>query len=407
MENPEFARDKEEQSNQLKKPMKITIFNGAGQVDYMYGLVSGLAQFHEDAIDVLDADNTKELFIPFENVNYYSVFTITPRNTHYLIKVKNIVKFYFLQLRYILMHKPRVIHFQWLDRFILIDRILLPVLSRLCKHKVVLTVHNINAAKRDGRDNLLNRTSLRILYKTAHLLIVHTPQSKIELLREFNVKESKVAVVKHGMNNRVAQKGISTIQSRINLKIGATEKVVLFFGNIDHYKGLDLLIESLDILSKDFLSDFRLVIAGNSKIAEYTNSILEKIDKSSSKDKISHRIGYIPDEEVEQYFMAADCILLPYRNIYQSGVIFMAYAFGLPIIVTDIGNFRNDIAEGKTGFLIPSNAPEELSKAMESYFSSDMFKNLPETREHIKNWAWENYSWNAIGAETRKLYESL
>ncbi len=387
--------------------MKITIFNGAGQVDYMYGLVSGLAQFHEDTIDVLDSDNTKELFIPFKNVNYYPVFTITPRKTPFLIKFNNVVKFYFLQFRYILNHKPRIIHFQWLDRFILVDRVLLPVLARLCRHKVVLTVHNINAAKRDDRDNLFNRTSLRILYRTAHLLIVHTPQSKIELLKEFNVKESKISVVKHGMNNRVTRKGITSAQSRDILKTGATEKVVLFFGNIDHYKGLDLLIESLNFLSNDFLADFRLLIAGNSKIAEYTNSIVEKIDKSGFKDKISHRIGYIPDQEVEQYFMAADCILLPYRNIYQSGVIFMAYAFGLPVIVTDIGNFRNDISEGETGFLIPSNKPEDLSKAMEAYFCSDLYKNLPETREQIKEWAWKNYSWDSIGAETRKLYKSL
>lgn len=389
------------------KPMKISIFNGAGQVDYMFGLVSGLAQFQNDSIDVLDAENTKDLFIQFSNVNYYPVYNIIPRKAPFLKKTRNIFRFYSSQIWHILSHKPRVIHFQWLDRFILIDRILLPGLARLRGHKVVLTVHNINARKRDNRDNLTNRVSLRILYKIAHLLIVHTPLSKTELLNEFPIRESKVSVVKHGMNNRVARKGLTTEQSRKNLNLGLTEKVVLFFGNIDHYKGLDILIESLSFLSNDFLNDFKLVIAGNSKISAYTDFILKKIEVCGYKDKITHRIGYIPDEEVEQYFIAADCIVLPYRNIYQSGVIFMAYAFGLPIIVTDIGNFRNDIVVGKTGFLIASNTPQELSKSVTDYFSSALFKKLPETREQIKKWAQENYSWDTIGAETRKLYESL
>jgi glycosyltransferase involved in cell wall biosynthesis len=280
-------------------------------------------------------------------------------------------------------------------------------LARLCGHKVVLTVHNINAGKRDNRDSLLNRISLSSLYRLAHLLIVHTPQSKIELLKEFPIKESKVSVVKHGMNNRVEQKGLTTVESRLALNIGSTEKVVLFFGNIDYYKGLDLLIDSLNFLSKDLINNFRLVIAGNSKVAEYTNFIMGKIEGSGLSHRISHHIGYIPDAEVEQYFMAADCIILPYRSIYQSGVIFMAYAFGLPILVADIANFRSDVADGETGFLIPSNTPHEISKALTDYFSSALYKNLPETREQIKKWARENYSWDKIGAETRKLYDSL
>jgi D-inositol-3-phosphate glycosyltransferase len=387
--------------------MKITIFNGAGQVDYMYGLVSGLVKRQDDSIDVLDIDITKDLFTPFNNVKYYQVFRKIPYNSPFIAKAKNIIRFYTLQLWYIVSHKPRVVHFQWLDRFIMIDRIILPGLARFRGHKVVLTVHNINAGKRDNRDHWFNRLSLRILYKIANRLIVHTSQSKDELLKEFPINESKVCVIRHGMNNRVSRKGLTTAQSRTTLNIGPSEKVVLFFGNIDYYKGLDLLIESLNFLPKEFGNDFRLLIAGNSKIAEYTNSIIEIIEKSDLKSKISSRISHIPDDEVEQYFMAADCIILPYRRIYQSGVIFMAYTFGLPIIVSDIGNFRNDMIAGKTGFLLPVNSPEEMSKAIITYFNSGLYQNLPETREIIIKWAKENYSWDAIGIETRKLYESL
>lgn len=387
--------------------MRINIFNGAGQVDYLYGLVSGLSQFDDDTIDVLDTDHTRELFLPFRNVRYHDVFKRIPRNSDFKIKAKNSIRFYSLQIRHLLFSRAGIVHFQWLDRFILVDRVVLPLLARLRGHKVVVTVHNINAGKRDNRDTFINRFSLRALYQLANHLIVHTVQSKNELLQEFPVKPEKVSVIRHGMNNRVFQQGMSTAEAREKLGLKQSHKVILFFGNIDSYKGLDLLIESLEHLSPHIQEDVRLTIAGNSKVATYTESIKAAIAASRFSEQISSRIEHIPDDEVEQYFMAADCIVLPYRNIYQSGVIFMAYTFGLPIIVSDIGNFRNDMIVGKTGLLLDNNTPEGIGKEISAYFGSSLYINLPETRQQIKDWAWDNYSWNSIGQETRKLYLSL
>jgi len=387
--------------------MNISVFNGAGQVDYMYGLVSGLAHNESDEIDVLDVDLTSDIFLTFGNVNYYPVFRVLPRSSPLYSKAANTLRFYFLQIWFLISKKSRVVHFQWLDRFIYIDRIILPLVARLSGHRVVLTVHNINAGKRDNRDSFGNRISLKILYRLANRLIVHTAKSKEELMAEFPVKESKIAVIKHGMNNRVTISGLDAREARKRLQIGENEKVVLFFGNVDYYKGLDILLDSFSKLPDGFLSETRLLIAGNSKSPEYSAIIGDKINAQRIKNRVTASFGYIRDEDVEMYFMAADCIVLPYRNIYQSGVIFMAYTFGLPIIVADIGNFRNDVVEGKTGFLINMEEPGQVSKTLMKYFESEMYRNLPETREDIKKWAWQNYSWDAIGAETRKVYESI
>jgi len=387
--------------------MNISVFNGGGQVDYMYGLVSGLSQNKSDTIDVLDVDLTQDLFIPFENVNYYPVFRILPRTTAFWRKGINYLRFYFLQSWFLIAHKKRIIHFQWPDRNKFIDRIVLPLIARIRGHKVVLTVHNINAGKRDNRDTWFNRATLRTLYHLSNSLIVHTEQSKIELMNEFPIPENKISIVKHGMNNRVAQEGLTTKEARESLGIKSNEKVVLFFGNIDYYKGLDILIDSIHLLPENISGNFKLLIAGNSKSADFKQTILQKINSPGLENKIIHHIRYIPDQDVEKYFMAADCIALPYRNIYQSGVIFMAYTFGLPLIVSDIGNFRNDIPEGKTGFLIKDIDPVSLSKTITKYFNSDIYQNLTENRVYIKNWAWEQYSWDNIGIETRKLYKSI
>lgn len=387
--------------------MNISVFNGAGQVDYMYGLVSGLAQNKSDRIDVLDVDITSDIFKPFTNVVYHPVFRVPGKTTSVFSKGINVIRYYFLQIWFLVSHKSRIVHFQWLDRYKFIDRIILPTIARIFGHKVVLTVHNINSGKRDNRDTWGNRMSLRILYKLAHRLIVHTEQSKDELMLEFPTRESKVKVIKHGMNNRVAQSGLTTSKAREKFGIAEKEKVMLFFGNIDYYKGLDILIDSYSNLPEDFFKETRLLIAGNSKSADFTKAIKNKIDSLREKERVIAKFGYVPDEEVELYFMAADCIILPYRDIYQSGVIFMAYTFGLPIIVSDIGNFKNDMVEGKTGFLIPSTNPEQVTNALLNYYKSDVYLKLPESREKIKEWACQNYSWDVIGVETRKLYESI
>lgn len=387
--------------------MNISVLNGTGQVDYMYGLVSGLACNQNDSIDVLDVDLTQELFTDFKNVNYIPVFKYSPRSASVAVKTINILRYYLLQLWFLVSHKPRIIHFQWLDRHIIVDRIILPSIAKLFGHKVILTVHNINAGKRDNRDTRLNRLTLRILYRLSNKLIVHTPQSKTELLSEFPVPESKIAVIKHGMNNRVARKGITTAQARLHFGLDKEDKVILFFGNIDYYKGLDILIDSLLILNTNFNCNVKVLIAGNSKSPEYTAQMLEKASDPRLNRCIDARIMYIPDEDVELYFMASDCIVLPYRNIYQSGVIFMAYTFGLPLIVTDIGNFRNDMIQGKTGFLVKPEDPADLAKVIANYFETDLYTGLDKTREEIQNWAWQNYSWEVIGSKTRELYLSI
>ncbi len=386
--------------------MNISIFNNAGQVDYLLGLVSGLSLVKEDTIDVLDADEQEKLFSPFENVRFHPVFYSKSRGSSIVFKAWNILRLYLLQIAHLIFNSPRIIHFQWLDRNKIPDRIVLPLLARLRGHKIVYTVHNVNAEKRDNRDTWTNRLTLKTVYKLSHHLIVHTHASKVDLINEFRLSPQKISVVKHGINNRVIQKGLSQSDARKSLSIGLNEKVVLFFGNIDFYKGLDILIESLEFLPPSFYSSFRILIAGKPKSEEYKTKILDLIEKSPLKEKIMHRIAYVNSNDIETYFMAADCIVLPYRQIYQSGVIFMAYTFGLPVLASNIGNFSQDVPEGKSGYLLNENNPKNWSELLIKYFESPLYKNLPETRNSIKQWANDFYSWEKIGAQTREIYSS-
>lgn len=385
--------------------MEVSILNGAGQSDYLYGLVSGLTTTSIKKIKILDIDLAEPFFENLDKVNFQSVYKYQKKGASRIKKAGNILNYYFLQSKHLLTIQPRIVHFQWLDRYFLTDRILLPVLARLRGHKVILTVHNVNAGRRNNNDTFYNRFTLHMLYNLCSHLIVHTDKSKQELIDEFNVSSGKISVIKHGMNNMVSTKGISQEVARAKLEIGPKQKVILFFGNIDFYKGLDILIESLNHLTLPLKDEIILLIAGNSKSKDYLKYIYEQIENSFSKKKIIAHIRFIQDQDIENYFMAADCIILPYREIYQSGVLFLAYNFGLPALATRVGNFENDILTGKSGFLIDEIEINSIAKTIEKYFKSALYHDLINTRKQIREWSYKQFSWESIGEETYKLYQ--
>ncbi|MGE5384137.1 MAG: glycosyltransferase [Omnitrophica WOR_2 bacterium] len=384
--------------------MNVSIFNGAGQADYLYGLVSGLIKTPVDKIDILDIDLSSYLFDNFEKVNFHAVYKYHKKGASFYSKANNILRFYYLQATHILRGKKRIIHFQWLNRYYFTDRFMLPLLARLRGHKVILTVHNVNSNKRDNHDSYYNRITLSLLYNLCNHLIVHTEGSKKELIEDFKINPNKISVIKHGMNNKVTARGINQLEARKELMIEQDLKVILFFGNIDYYKGLDLLVESISLLSEELKREIILLIAGNYKSKDYIQQVNELIQNSPLQSQIIPEIKFIKDENVEKYFMASDCIVLPYRDIYQSGVLFMAYNFGLPTIATKVGNFENDISEAKTGFICPGIDTKSIAETIEKYFNSAIYEDLNTTRVSIREWSYKQFSWDKIGEETHKLY---
>ena len=107
------------------------------------------------------------------------------------------------------------------------------------------------------------------------------------------------------------------------------------------------------------------------------------------------------------YFKAADVLVLPYRHIYQSGVLFLGYSFGLPVIAADVGSLQDEIVEGKTGFVFRPEDPDDLAKTIERYFASDLYANLRSRRQEIRQFAMESHSWDVVGQQTVSVYANL
>jgi len=273
--------------------------------------------------------------------------------------------------------------------------------------KIILTVHNVNARKRDSNDSSLNRLSLRLQYNFCHHIFVHTERMRSELVSDFRIPKSKVSIIPFGINNTVPNTALSTEEAKQETGISSGDKALLFFGNIAPYKGLEYLISAFSaLLSQD--RSYRLIIAGRPKGPEnYWTPIQQAIAHSGIRDRIIQRIEYIPDELTELYFKAADVLILPYAHIFQSGVLFLAYNFGLPAIAADVGALKEEIVEGETGFVFKPRDSADLARKIDKYFNSELFRNLEIRRLEIKKYAKERYSWNKVAAITTAIYSNL
>jgi len=142
-----------------------------------------------------------------------------------------------------------------------------------------------------------------------------------------------------------------------------TENVVLYFGLIRPYKGLDALIRSFpQLVAHD--TDTTLLIVG--ECYENPEKYHKQIEESGVKAKIKFVDSYIPNEEVEPYFKAADFVCLPYNSASQSGIVMMAYGFRRPVLVTRVGGLPELIQEGNTGWVCEDNSPENLLPALKN-----------------------------------------
>jgi glycosyltransferase involved in cell wall biosynthesis len=309
---------------------------------------------------------------------------------------------------YALAASPKVFHILWNGKFEYFDRTLLMLYYKLLGKKIALTAHNINAAKRDAKDSVLNRLSLRIQYRLVDQIFVHTEKMKQELSEEFGVREKAVTVVPFGINNAVPNTDLTTADAKRQLGLESGDRTILFFGKLRPSKGLHYLLAAFQLIAAKHVG-YRLIIAGEPvKGSEsYMRDIQEAVSRDSSRDRVLLRIGFIPDNETEIYFKAADVLALPYDDISQSGVLFLGYSFGLPVIASDVGSFSEDVVEEMTGYVCRPGDPVELARTIEKYFESGLFRSLDDRRREIREYAYRRHSWELIGEMTRNAYEQL
>ena len=273
------------------------------------------------------------------------------------------------------------------------------LLARLAGRKVVITAHDVESFVSSLELPLISRMA----YRLAHRVIAHNHISREELKARLHVAESKIAVIPHGNYLHALRPMPSVEAARERLGIPLRARVLLFFGQIKEVKGLDVLLDAMPVILKDH-PETVLLIAGKPWKTDFAG-YQQQIDALGIRDACIGHIRFIPDEEVPVYYGAADLVVLPYRRIYQSGVVLMAMSYGKAVLVSDIPGMLEVVCEGETGFVFHAGDASDLALRIHMLFSS------PESLKDVARCGQElmarKYDWSSIGRQTRDLYADL
>ena len=395
------------EQSKANSEIAVSILTGGADRPYVFGLATALME-QPIALDVVGSDDLDcpEMHAK-PTVRFFNLRGSQRSDVGIREKAVRVLRYYARLIRYSATARSTIFHILWNNKFEAFDRTLLMLYYKLLGKKVVFTAHNVNAGKRDNNDTFFNRLTLRIQYRLCDHIFVHTEKMKEEMASEFNVRKARVTVIPFGVNNAAPKTNLKTADAKRQLGVRADEKTILFFGNITPYKGIEHLIAAFHKLAERSGS-YRLFIAGKpDKCEEYWKQIRELVAASPVGSRVTLRAQFIPDEETEVYFKAADVLVLPYTHVYQSGVLFLAHSFGLPVVGADVGSLRDEIVQGKTGFTFQAADANDLSDVLERYFASDLYVQLEDRRQDIKSYVALHNSWEAVGQITMTVYGAL
>ncbi|HTA32735.1 MAG TPA: glycosyltransferase family 4 protein [Solirubrobacteraceae bacterium] len=283
-----------------------------------------------------------------------------------------------------------VVHFQWLavqhlDGRLLPDRAVASA-SSAPRRPLVLTAHDI--LPREARPG--QRAAQQRLYDRFDAIVVHSEHGRLRLTGELGIDRERVHVIPHGVFEHLAAGGEPRASQQAPF---ATElPVVLCFGLMRPYKGIDLLLEAWR-----GIENAELWIAG-----------MPRMDISALKATAPPGVRFVPrfigDDELPAYFRRADLVVLPYREIDQSGVLFTALAFGKPLLLSDVGGFPEVAATGAARSFPAGDVGALHDSLRELIGDADARSALAARAQEL---AAGEYSWRAIAERTLELYESL
>jgi len=186
-------------------------------------------------------------------------------------------------------------------------------------------------------------------------------------------------------------------EARAALGLPEDLRTVLFFGFIKRYKGVPHLIAAAPRLKEVFGDGIRVLIVGDvyGEVQEYRDLVA----KSGAAEIIDLRTEFVPDEEIEKLFVAADLAVLPYVSATQSGIVQIAYNYDTPVVTTAVGGLPEVVHDGETGFLVPPGDPEALAAAVIRFFNEDRASSMAAAVAREKG----KYSWDRLAQSVEEL----
>ena len=253
--------------------------------------------------------------------------------------------------------KPELIILQWWHPYFA------PCFWSICKllrrEKILFVCHNVFPHERFPLDRLLTKWTLGC----GRYFIT---QSKMDARDLLSVKHDAVyRVTPHPTYGMFCRQGMSMQKAREQLQIDQGQRVLLFFGFVRKYKGLQYLLEAMKLLKE---RDFKVQLWVVGDFGEDKEEYVEQIRAFEIGDQVQMVEGYVPDDEVEKYFAASDLVVLPYLSATQSGIVQIAFGFEKPVLVTEVGGLPDVVTNGKTGYVVEPRSAETIAEAIMDYY---------------------------------------
>jgi len=270
---------------------------------------------------------------------------------------------------------------------------ILIIIPKLFGLKTAVISHDVSSFT-DNDNSIVQNL---IYNKFSDFIVVHNQFSYDTLLKNIQINNpKKVVIIKHGgYLDHIGEKP-SKQKIREDLGLEQDGKYILFFGQIKEAKGLDVLLEAMSYTSEDI----KLIIAGKPWHNDFA-SYDKQIHDLSLNERVIKIIRFIEDEEREKLFFAADVNVLPYKVIFQSGVLLMAMSHGLPVIASDLPANEEIIEDQVNGLLFESEDSEDLAKKIALFFDdADLSDKIAYTAlETIE----KEYAWDKIAKQYLEL----
>jgi glycosyltransferase involved in cell wall biosynthesis len=292
-------------------------------------------------------------------------------------------------------HRPDVVHFQWLP-FPLIDGRIVPRIRAVAP--VVLTLHNTTLARGQFR-TALQCVGYERAVRSASAIIVHTNYSREQLLSDGRVDPHAVHVVPHGALDYY--RALAGDEDDHSTSDGRA--IVLFFGAIAPYKGVDLLIEAFGALPKDVRASCRLVIAGQPRCD--VGALRDLSERLGIAECVTWDLRYVPEAELARLVRSASLVVFPYRSIDQSGALMAALAFDKPVVATRVGGFVELLRDGEHGRLVDPGDSEALAAAIAELVTSPAVRARMTAR--VRSLREGMLSWDSIAGKTLDVYAAV
>lgn len=335
--------------------MKVLLIDQIAKVNYKYTfpLANGLVKHGVEVCLVIDQKEEMENC----KCERIKLFNTDEKSIGKLKKLINYILSYSTICKILKEEKYDVIHTEWYT-FSPVDYYFLNRIKKRYNVKYVATVHDILPFNEKKYDMFFHRK----LYGLADSIILQAPINVERFAKLFPQHKHKTHMIPHGHMLDYVEV-TDKEDSRKMLNLPEDKKIVLFFGQIKKVKGVDVLLKAAVKLHKKY-PQLYFVVAGSVWKSDFTEC-QEIIERENMEEYLKADIRYIPDEEVKYYYSACDICALPYTDVYQSGVIQLAYGYRKPVVSTTLDAFTQFVKEGVTGFLAEPGDADSFASAIE------------------------------------------